>query len=231
MVWRELAAAGSWTQTPIAALISLYAGTNILFHVGALHRGATDLPERMALVLIMLLLTIIGGRITPNFTREFLGQGDMVVRSAFFSYLDGLSIMLVVVAAVAWIVHPDGSVTGAAFVVAGLVNLVRLWRWRGWSTWREPLVLILHVGYGWLVLSFLAVGAAMLGMGLHMANALHVLTTGAVGTMTLAVMTRATLGHTGRPRHAGPTTTLIYVLVNVGQYRGFSCRTSMPLRC
>ena len=216
VIWRELVAAGSWTQTPIAALISLYAGANILFHVGALYSGATDLPERMALVLIMLLLTVIAGRITPNFTREFLGQGDMTVRSAFISYVDGLSIMLVVVAAVAWIVHPDGSVAGAAFVVAGLVNLVRLWRWRGWRTWREPLVLILHVGYGWLALSFLAVGAAILGMGLQMANALHVLTTGAVGTMTLAVMTRATLGHTGRPRHAGPATILIYMFVNVG---------------
>jgi uncharacterized protein involved in response to NO len=174
VIWRELAAAGSWTQAPIGALIALYAGANILFHIGALHGGPTDLPERMALALIMLLLTVIGGRVTPSFTREFLGQGDMTVRSAFFSYVDGLSIMLVMLAAVAWIVHPDGSVPGVAFVVAGLVNLVRLWRWRGWSTWREPLVLILHVGYGWLVLSFLAVGAAILEMGLQMANALHV---------------------------------------------------------
>jgi uncharacterized protein involved in response to NO len=229
VVWRELAAAGSWKQAPIAALISVYAGANILFHVRALHGGATDLPERMALSLIMLLLTVIGGRITPNFTREFLGQEDMTDRTGFFSHLDGLSIMLVVLAAFAWIVHPEGILAGMAFVVAGLVNLVRLWRWRGWSTWREPLVMILHVGYGWLVFSFLAVGAAILELGLQMANTLHVLTTGAVGTMTLAVMTRATLGHTGRSRHAGPTTIFIYMLVNVGAlFRIFVPTTDAP---
>ena len=81
--------------------------------------------------------------------------------------------------------------------------------------WREPLVFILTVGYGWVALSLLALGGAILGV-LPAANAVHVLTTGAVGTMTLAVMTRASLGHTGRARHAGPMTVVMYVLVNLG---------------
>ena len=72
-----------------------------------------------------------------------------------------------------------------------------------------------HVGYGWVALSLLALGGAILGV-LPAANAVHVLTTGAVGAMTLAVMTRASLGHTGRPRHAGLMTVVIYVLVNLG---------------
>ena len=80
--------------------------------------------------------------------------------------------------------------------------------------WREPLVFILTVGYGWVGLSLLALGGASLGM-LPAANAVHVLTTGAVGAMTLAIMTRASLGHTGRTRHAGLMTVVIYVLVNV----------------
>jgi uncharacterized protein involved in response to NO len=82
--------------------------------------------------------------------------------------------------------------------------------------WREPLVLILHVGYGWLALSLLALGGAILGIGLPTANAVHVLTAGAVGAMTFGVMTRASLGHTGRPKHADHVTVLIYVLVNLG---------------
>jgi uncharacterized protein involved in response to NO len=86
----------------------------------------------------------------------------------------------------------------------------------GWLAWHEPLVWILNMGYGWLVLSLLALGGAILGMGLPTANAVHVLSSGAVGTMTLAVMTRASLGHTGRVRHAGPMTVLIYLLVNLG---------------
>jgi uncharacterized protein involved in response to NO len=215
-VWREIATGGSRSQAPIGIVISLYAGANILFHVLALGGAATDLPERMALAFIMLLLTMIGGRVTPTFTREFLAQARMPERVASFSLVDGLSILLVVLAAVVWIVQPESVVAGVMFVTAGAANLFRLSRWSGWLAWREPLVLILNIGYGWLVLSLLALGGAILGIGLPMANAVHVLSSGAVGVMTLAVMTRASLGHTGRLRRAGPTTVLIYVLVNVG---------------
>jgi uncharacterized protein involved in response to NO len=216
-VWREIAVGGTRSQAPIGVVISLYACANILFHVMALHGATADLPARMALGLIMLLLTMIGGRVTPNFTREFLAQERIdPARVAPFSRVDGLSIVLVVAAAIAWIVQPESVVAGGALVAAGLINLFRLTRWSGWLAWREPLVWILSVGYGWLVLSLLALGGAILGMGLPTGNAVHVLSSGAVGTMTLAVMTRASLGHTGRTRHAGPVTVLIYVLVNLG---------------
>ena len=216
-VWREIAVGGTRSQAPIGVVISLYACANILFHVMALHGATADLPARMALGLVMLLLTMIGGRVTPNFTREFLAQERIdPARVAPFSRVDGLSIVLVVAAAVAWIVQPENVVAGGALVAAGSINLFRLTRWSGWLAWREPLVWILSVGYGWLVLSLLALGGAILGMGLPTGNAVHILSSGAVGTMTLAVMTRASLGHTGRTRHAGPVTVLIYVLVNLG---------------
>jgi len=216
-VWREIAVGGTRSQAPIGVVISLYACANILFHVMALHGATADLPARMALGLIMLLLTMIGGRVTPNFTREFLAQERIdPARVAPFSRVDGLSIVLVVAAAIAWIVQPESVVAGGALVAAGLINLFRLTRWSGWLAWREPLVWILSVGYGWLVLSLLALGGVILGIGLPTGNAVHVLSSGAVGTMTLAVMTRASLGHTGRTRHAGPVTVLIYVLVNLG---------------
>jgi uncharacterized protein involved in response to NO len=106
--------------------------------------------------------------------------------------------------------------TGWMFVMAGLVNFGRLMRWYGWVTWREPLVLILHFGYGWYAISLFVLGGSILGIGLPIEDATHAFTTGAVGTMTLAIMTRASLGHTGRPRHAGLLTVLIYMLVNLG---------------
>jgi len=77
-------------------------------------------------------------------------------------------------------------------------------------------VLIIHVGYGWLGMSLLILGSSILGWGLPTSDAIHALTTGAVGSMTLAVMTRATLGHTGRQKHAGPLTVLIYLMINLG---------------
>lgn len=216
LVWREIAAGKSWRHAPIGTLISLYAGANILFHVLALSGAAADLSARMALALVMVLLTLIGGRVTPNFTRDFLAEQGGTKQPAPFSRFDGLSVLLVGIAAVSWIVQPRAMATGWLLVGAGLVNLGRLSRWYGWFTWREPLVLILHLGYGWLALSLLVVGGAILGLGLPTTDAMHALTTGAVGVMTLAVMTRASLGHTGRPKHAGRLTVFIYILVNLG---------------
>ena len=216
LVWREIAAGKSWSHAPIGGLISLYAGANILFHVLAVSGAATDLPGRMALALVMLLLALIGGRVTPNFTRDFLAGQGMTKQPAPFSRFDGLSVVLAGIAAVAWIVQPQAMVAGWLLVAAGFANLGRLLRWYGWLTWREPLVLILHLGYGWLALSLLLLGGAILGVGLPTTDAMHALTTGAVGVMTLAVMTRASLGHTGRPKHAGPLTVCTYILVNLG---------------
>lgn len=216
LVWREIAAVKGWSHAPMGGLISLYACANILFHVLALSGAATDRPERMALALVMVLLALIGGRVTPNFTREFLAGQGRTKQPASFSRFDGLSMLLVIIAAVAWIVQPQAMVTGWLLVAAGLLNVGRLLRWYGWLTWQEPLVLILNLGYGWLTLSLLVLGSAILGVGLPTTDAPHVLTTGAVGVMTLAVMTRASLGHTGRLKHAGPLTVCIYLLVNLG---------------
>lgn len=229
LVWREIAAEGSWNLAPIGGLISLYAGANISFHVLALSGAATDLPVRMALALVMVLLALIGGRVTPNFTREFLAGQEKTEQPAPFSRFDGASIVLVAIAAVAWTVQPQATATGWMLVTAGSINLGRLLRWHGWATWREPLVLILHLGYGWLAISLLVMGGAILGMGLPGEDAVHALTTGAVGVMTLAVMTRASLGHTGRSRQAGPMTVFIYVLVTVGAIlRIFGPTTDLP---
>ena len=215
LVWREIAAARMWNRLPIGVLITLYAGANILFHVLALRGVPTDVPERLALSIVLLLLTIIGGRVTPAFTGEFFKEQRIIPPPAPFSRLDGLSMLLVLIAALAWIAQPETQAAGALLVAAGMMNVIRLSRWRGWMAWREPLVFILTVGYGWVALSLLALGGASFGL-LPAANAVHVLTSGAVGAMTLAIMTRASLGHTGRPRHADLITVVIYALVNIG---------------
>lgn len=216
IVWREIVAGRVWDRLPMGVLISLFASANLLFHGLFLNHAATDLAERMALVLIMVLLALIGGKITPGFTEDFFIQEGVSKQPAPFFWFDGLSVLVVGLAGLAWMINLGARVTGGAFVAAGVIHLIRLSRWYGWLTWREPLVLILHVGYGWLAMSFLILGGAMLGFGLHSEEAVHALTTGAVGVMTLAVMTRASLGHTGRIKHAGPLTVLIYLLVNLG---------------
>lgn len=228
-VWREITAGKAWDRTPIGVIISLYAGANILFHILALRGAETDLPERMPLSLMMMLLALIGGRIIPTFTNDYLAQQGIPEQSASFSRFDGLSILLVAMAAIAWTAQPQAMATGWVLVAAGLIHAIRLSRWRAWTAWREPLVLILHLGYGWLALSLLLLGGSIFGLGLQTTDAVHALTTGAMGAMTLAVMTRASLGHTGRPLHAGPMTVVIYVLVNLGALlRVFGPVTGLP---
>jgi uncharacterized protein involved in response to NO len=215
-VWREVIAARSWDRAPIGVLVSFFAGANILFHLSALQGRPTDFPERLALSVMTLMLTVIGGRLTPTFTREFFINEKIPRSPEVFSRVDRVAIVLVLLAAIGWIAQPESRSTGVMLIVSGVASLVRLIRWKGWLTWQEPLVLILHIGYGWVGLFLLALGGSILGFGLSTANAVHVLTSGAMGTMTLAVMTRASLGHTGRPRHADRLTVAMYLLVNAG---------------
>ncbi len=217
-VWREVIAARSWDRAPIGVLVSVFACANILFHLSALQGRPTDFPERLALSVMTLMLTVIGGRLTPTFTREFFINEKIPRPPEVFSRVDRVAIVLVLLAAIGWIAQPESQSTGVMLIVSGVASLVRLMRWRGWLTWQEPLVLILHVGYGWVGLFLLVLGGAILGSGLSSANAVHVLTSGAMGTMTLAVMTRASLGHTGRPRHADRLTVAMYLLVNAGAW-------------
>jgi uncharacterized protein involved in response to NO len=216
IIWHEITRAQSWRQAPIGGLISLYAAAHIGYHALILSGVPADAAIRGGLAVTMVLLALIGGRVTPAFTSEFLSDRRRTVQPAPLSGLDGLSVVTVATAGLLWIVQPEGAVTGAVFVAAGSLNVGRVSRWRGWLTWKEPLVLILHMGYGWLALSLLLLGSAILGFGLPVTDALHALTAGAVGAMTLAVMTRASLGHTGRQRHAAGPTVLLYLLVNLG---------------
>lgn len=230
IVWREIVAGKAWDRAPIGIVISLYAAANILFHVLTLRGTEPDLPERMAVALMMLLLTLIGGRVTPSFTRDYLVERGLPDQLPPFSRYDGLTILLTVVAALSWTIQPQAMTTGWLLIVAGLANVIRLSRWNGWLTWREPIVLILHVGYAWLTLALLIIGGATFGFGLRPADAMHALTTGAVGAMTMAIMSRASLGHTGRPKQADNLTVAIYTLVNVGALlRVFGLAIGLPM--
>jgi uncharacterized protein involved in response to NO len=230
IVWREIAAGKAWDRAPIGIVISLYATANILFHMLAQGGKETDFPERMAIALMMLLLTLIGGRVTPSFTSDYLAERGVPDQLPSFSRFDGTAILLTAMAALSWTIQPQAMATGGLLISAGLANIIRLSRWHGWTTWREPIVLILHVGYGWLAFSLLIIGGATLGLGLKPADAVHALTTGAVGAMTMAVMTRASLGHTGRPKQADHLTVLIYMLVNLGALlRVFGPAIGLPM--
>lgn len=205
---REIAAGRSWRNLAVLAVIALLGCSNAIFHVEATSGvAARGLGARIGIAAAIFLILLVGGRIVPTFTRNWLAVRGPGAQPAPMSRLDEAALGVAALALATWIVAPEARASGAACLVAGLAHLARLARWAGWRTRREPLVAILHVGYLFAPLGLLTVGASILAPGLMApAAALHRWTAGAVG-----VMTRASLGHTGRPLAATPAIGTIYV--------------------
>ena len=213
VVWREVLAGRNWRNLPVCALVSVLALGNVAFHLDAWF-GYSGVGQRLALGAVAVLVALIGGRITPSFTRNWMHARAHAALPAPEGRFDHAVLGLTALAALAWVFAPDTPAAGAALAVAGVANLARLTRWRGAATIREPLVWILHLGYGWLGAGLLLLGAALLTPEVPRSAGVHALTAGAMGVMTLAVMTRATRGHSGRPLTADGATLAIYLANN-----------------
>ncbi|MBI1197942.1 MAG: NnrS family protein [Phenylobacterium sp.] len=214
VVWREVLAGRNWRNLPVAGLVSLMALGNIAFHIDS-RLWSSGLGERLALGAAAVLIALIGGRITPSFTRNWMRARRLTPEPATAGRLDQAALGLTGLAALLWAMTPEVPATGAALLLAGLANVARLASWRGWAARSEPLVWVLHLGYAWLAVGLGLLGASRLWSEIPRTAGVHALTAGAVGVMTLAVMTRATRGHTGRVLAAGVGTTAIYVLINL----------------
>ena len=157
---------------------------------------------------------VIGGRLAPSFTRNWLISRKAQRYPALFDRIDATAIAIGIASLSAWIAIPDQTPVGLALLGSAVAQTVRLARWRGITTWREPLVLILHVGYAFIPLGFFTVGLSVVRPDiLPPSAALHAWTAGAVGVMTLGVMTRVSLGHSGRAPTASRATIVIYAAI------------------
>lgn len=224
VVWREVLAGRNWRNLPVCGLVTALAAGNIAFHLDP-ALAYSGVGERLALGAMILLIALIGGRITPSFTRNWMRQRRLTPEPAVASRLDNTVLGITALAALAWVAGPQAPLTGIVLGTAGCANLIRLARWRGWAAASEPLVWILHVGYAWLAAGLLLLGATRLFPTIPASSGVHALTAGAVGVMTLAVMTRASRGHTGRPLSADSATLAIYLAVNLAAV----IRTAAPL--
>jgi uncharacterized protein involved in response to NO len=199
VVARELIAGRNWRNLPMLAALALLFAGNLLFHLGV-YAGL-----RLGIATLCMLIALVGGRIVPSFTRNWLAkQGPGTGLPAPEGWLDRAALLVTLAALGSWVV---ADLTWP-LALAGAGLALRLSRWRGHATLREPLLFILHVGYAWLALGLIL-------LGLEVPAALHALTVGAIGTMTLAVMTRASLGHSGRALVADGVTRGIYVLITL----------------
>ena len=209
---REIVVGKNWRNLRVVGLVTLLLAGNIAFHVEAHVQGTAEYGARIGIAVIVLLIVVIGGRIVPSFTRNWLVRENPGRLPAPFGRFDVMAIGATAATLALWAVLPIGRLPAGALAVTGVLNIVRLARWAGDRTCRDRLVLILHVGYAFVPLGFLLASATALGIVAAGAG-IHAWTVGAAGTMTLAVMTRASLGHTGNVLAASAMTQAIYAAV------------------
>ena len=216
VVAREIIAGKNWRNLVMLVPVTVLGTANLLMHLEASDVGVpAGLGWRLGLVAIVFLVTVIGGRIVPSFTRNWLVKQAAKSLPSPSGWPDRAALGVLHAGLFGWAALPDSSLVAILILAGAGLNLWRLYRWRGLATGREPLLVILHIGYAWVI-----AGAALLGLSLLTSRvpesaAIHALTVGASGTMILAVMTRATRGHTGRPLTADRPTSLIYAQVGL----------------
>jgi uncharacterized protein involved in response to NO len=206
---REIIAGRKWSNLNVVVLVLLLLAGNVAFHLEAHFNGAADTSIRIGIAVVVMLISLIGGRIIPSFTRNWLARENPGRLPTPFARFDMLVVAISASVLVFWIIWPDGAAAGYALALAGCLHLVRLGRWAGDRTWRERLVLILHVGYAFVPIGFLLNAASAFGL-ISASAGIHAWMAGAAGVMTLAVMSRATLGHTGQKLTASASTQAIY---------------------
>lgn len=207
---REIVAGRKWKDLKVLAGCAAVMAGNLGFHGAVLSGGDPQAWLRAAVSGYVLLILIIGGRIIPSFTRNWLNQRGAGRMPAAYDRFDTGVIGWSALALAAWTLAPDAGATVLAALAAAGLNAARLARWRGMAVLPEGLLFVLHAAYGFVPLGFLALAAAGAGLLLPV-SALHVLTVGVIATMMLAVMTRATRGHTGRVLTASRRTAAAYL--------------------
>lgn len=209
---REVVAGRKWRDLKVLAAVLALAMANAGYHALIVWGGDTGLANRLAIAAYVMLIGIIGGRVVPSFTRNWLAKRHVTTLPAPYDRLDTIALCAGLAALGLWVFWPDQVMTAAACLVAGLLHAMRLGRWQSWQTADERLVLVLHLAYAAIPAGFVAVALVPSGL-LDAASALHVFTVGAIGLMTLAIMSRATRGHTGLPLTAPPLTATSYGLL------------------
>ena len=169
--------------------------------------GASDIGQRLGIAVVVFLITLIGGRIIPSFTRNWLNKRGATALPTPFNRFDAICIGAGGITLLLWASGMQNAVTSAVLLIAGILHAARLTRWQGHQTWRSPILLMLHIAYGFIPLGLIALAVAAPVVGLHL------LGVGAIGGMTLAVMMRATMGHTGRDLTAGGLLTAAFALL------------------
>jgi uncharacterized protein involved in response to NO len=217
-----LFAAGNRRNYFFIAILLGFGLANLGFHLGL--SGAAEIPVQRGLQsgldLILLLMVVLGGRVIPMFTANGI-PGTRPQRRAWIETAAPALVLLLIAGDALGL---PAAVIAAIAGAGGIVHGWRLWLWQPWQTRHRPIVWILHASYAWIAIHLLLRAGTLLDW-LPPAAATHALTVGAIGGLTLGMMTRTARGHTGRPLIASRSETAAYVLVQAGAL----LRVFMPL--
>lgn len=215
-VVRTLWGSGQIRNYGIVAVVLALAAANAVVHVEALGLapGVARPALRFAVDAVIVLILVVGGRITPAFTQNAFRMRGIDRSVRIRPVLNRATIGLAVATALAGLVLGRTPVTGAVAVAAGIASAARLSGWQGWSTRRDPLLWSLHLALAWVSLGLVLVGLGDLGAPIPSTAGMHALTAGAIGGAIMAVTTRVALGHTGRPLVLPSGVVGCYVLVH-----------------
>lgn len=207
VILHEIVAGKNWRNLVVLFLLVLFGSANLVFHVEAARgvSAAQGVGLRIGVAAVLMMISVIGGRIIPSFTRNWLvakSQDDLPALP--MQRFDWVTLLVTAITLVLWISLLRSPWTGAALGVMGCMHLARLLRWKGHLTLGEPLLWVLHLGYLFVPLGAVIEGVAILRPEvLTPGTAQHLWMAGAFALMTLAVMSRATLGHTGQELNGG----------------------------
>lgn len=210
LLLRVLVAARNKRNMPLISLLLAMAAANAVFHLAVL--GVLDAPPLTALyaqlALIMMVVSVMTGRVVPLFTKNATPGLVISVPPRFEPWLLGITAL----ALAAWVFGAPPALTALASLAAAGMHVVRIWRWQPRVTLDRPILWILHLSCAWFPIAFLLLALAQFGW-VPVSLAVHALGVGVIGGLIIGMMTRTARGHLGRPLKASKPEALAYALV------------------
>lgn len=233
-IYREISIVGNKRNFPIVIVVFMFGISNGLMHAENLWDIETAaFGYRVSILLVSILIMLIGGRIIPNFTANWLRKQDDDRRPILMNKYDIFCIIWSVFCLLSWVIMPENLATGYLLTLVALLHAIRLGRWQSFAIISNPILLVLHSAYAWLVVGMLLLGLFIIFEAGDKQIPMHALTLGAFSTMILAVMTRASLGHSGRKLVASKLTIFAYMCIHLAAVTrilaGFMDGLAMPL--
>lgn len=209
---RPIIAARTPRNFGFVPLLSGLAVANALFHLGnmgVMNTSALGLNAGIAIIIVI--IAVIGGRVIPFFTVNRLG----LAAPNRHRPVDIATLITTVAWGFSFAIFPFATWTGVLAIIAGVVNLGRMYSWASFKTAKVPLLWVLHVGYGFIGLGLILLGLANLEIMATRAASLHALTAGGIGVLCLGMMARVSLGHSGRALKAHTITAIAFGLITL----------------